>query len=136
MNIQKVNNISFGYSHPLKTLFKKGKLPIKKGLYGGELTIDTVSLEHIIPHSQGGKTVLSNLALATKKNNNLRGDKPLKDFLTKEMLDDYIEEFEKINLPYFNGKKYIEELLKTIGGLLKWLSILSRKKFWRVLQKT
>lgn len=119
MNIQKVNNISFGYSHPLKTLFKKGKLPIKKGLYGGELTIDTVSLEHIIPHSQDGKTVLSNLALATKKNNNLRGDKPLKDFLTKEMLDDYIEEFEKINLPYFNGKKYIEELLKTIGGLLK-----------------
>ena len=114
------NKVSFGYSSPLKTLFKKGKLPtVTKGFYGGTLTKDTVSLEHLIPHSQGGKTVLSNLALATKKNNNLRGDKPLKDFLTKEMLDDYIEEFEKINLPYFNGKKYIEELLKTIGGLLK-----------------
>ena len=113
-----VSSISFGYSHPLKTLYKKGKLPIKKGIYGGELTPETVSLEHIVPHSQGGKTEWGNLALATKKNNNLRGDKPLKEFLNMETLKEYIEEIEKINTAYFNGKKYVKELLKTIGGLL------------------
>jgi len=50
------SNVSFGYNSPLKTLFKKGKLPtVTKGFYGGTLTNKTVSLEHLIPHSQGGK---------------------------------------------------------------------------------
>ena len=40
---------------------------VKYGLYGGELNIDNVSLEHLKPHSWGGKTEWGNLALAEKK---------------------------------------------------------------------
>ena len=70
--------ITFGYSHKLKTLYKQGKLPtVKYGFYGGELTKDIVSLEHLQPHSKGGKTVLNNLVLATIENNNRRGNKSL-----------------------------------------------------------
>ena len=38
MNGACVNNVSFGYSHRLKTDFKKGRLPIKFDLAGFELT--------------------------------------------------------------------------------------------------
>ena len=52
MRLEVCNCVSFGYSSPLKTLFKKGKLPsVTKGFYGGTLTKDTVSLEHLKPHS-------------------------------------------------------------------------------------
>ncbi len=49
---------SFGYKHPLKTLYKKGQLPIKRGFYGEIITPKTVSLKHLKPISQGGKTEL------------------------------------------------------------------------------
>ena len=48
-----ISPVSFGYSHKLKTLYKQGKLPsVVKGFYGGILTADTVTLEHLKPHSQ------------------------------------------------------------------------------------
>ena len=57
--------VSFGYTHYLKTYYLQGKLPtVKRGLYGGILTPETVSLEHILPKEKGGHTTLSNLALA------------------------------------------------------------------------
>jgi len=65
------SNVSFGYSSPLKTLYKKGKLPVKYDFYGSKLTNKNVTLEHLKPHSQGGKTNLKNLVLATKENNQL-----------------------------------------------------------------
>ena len=70
-----LNPISFGYSSPLKTLWKEGKLPtVEVGMYGGKLTKENICLEHIQPHSKGGKTMLSNLALTTMENNNNRGN--------------------------------------------------------------
>ena len=59
---------SFGYSSPLKTIWKKGGLPtVKKGFYGDTLTKKNVSLEHLKARSKGGKTSLENLVLASKE---------------------------------------------------------------------
>lgn len=51
---------TFGYNHPLKSLYKSGQLNLKYGFYGGKLTRKNVTLEHLKPHSKGGKTELNN----------------------------------------------------------------------------
>ena len=110
---------TFGYSHPLKTLYKKGKLPtVQYGIYGDKLTKDNVSLEHLLPHSKGGRTVLDNLVLASKKNNQSRGNKPIKDFLTKENFERYVNQFLGVKVGNFNGTDYIRRILKTLNRLL------------------
>ena len=111
--------IVFGYSNIIKTLWKEGQLPtVTKGIYGGELTPKTVSLEHIKCKCFNGKTELNNLALATKELNELRGNKPLRFFLDGDKFIAYIKQFESVNLPNFNGKNYIEGLIKTVIKVL------------------
>ena len=112
------NNPTFGYSHPLKTLYKKGQLPIKRGFYGEPLTTKNVSLEHLKPKSKGGKTQLNNLVLATKETNNRRGDKPLKEFLNLKAMTNYLKQFKNIKIKGFDGNEYIKMILKTIGEIL------------------
>lgn len=113
------SNVAFGYSHPLKTLFLKGKFPtVKYGLYGDLLTKDNVSLEHLLPRSKGGKSVLENYALASKRNNQLRGNDDISKYLTKENLEQYINQWVGIKLKNFDGNKYIAGFLKTINELL------------------
>ena len=106
---------SFGYSHPLKTLFKKGKLPtVTKGFYGGELTKDTVSLEHLQPHSQGGRTILENLVLATKKNNNARSNLPILGFVNVEHIKEYLKQFQGVKVGILDGDLYIKLIKRTL----------------------
>ena len=113
-----ITPVSFGYSNKLKTLWKKGELQtVTKGIYGGLLTKENISLEHLKPHSLGGKTKLYNLALATVENNQKRSNKPLEDFLTKENLNNYLKQFKGIKLKKFNGDKYIEQIKKTLQNL-------------------
>lgn len=108
-----------GYKSPLKTLWRKGKLKsVVRGLYGDILTKDNLSVEHLKPHSQGGRTVLSNLALASKEKNNFRNNKPLKEFLTIEMVDNYLNQFQNVHAKGFSGNRYIEMLRKTLKELL------------------
>lgn len=116
-----VDCINFkGYKSILKQEWLKGNMPeVKKGIYGGILTRDTISLEHVKPVSKGGKTDIFNLALADKQLNTLRGNKPLKFFLDKDKFVEYLEQFEKINLPNFSGKQYIKGLIKTIIQVLE-----------------
>lgn len=110
-----INAISFGGKTSISTYWKAGKLPeVTKGLYGGILTIENCSKEHVLPKSKGGKTVISNLALATKLNNNSRSNAPLSDWLTKDMFDEYAKQFEKVHLPDLDGPSYIKQLAKTI----------------------
>ena len=100
----------------LKKLFKRGKLPtVRKGLYGGELKPENVTDEHVVAKSKGGSSSEGNIALATVENNFKRGNKPLKNFLTQENIERYIEQFEGIELPNFNGNVYIRKLLWSIG---------------------
>lgn len=120
MKINPITPVVFGYSSILKTAWKKGLMSsVRIGIYGGILTKDNVTLEHIKPHSKGGKTSLKNLALAVDENNFKRGSKPIWQFLTKEMFEQYIEQFKNIFLPDFNGKEYAENLTKTVERLLK-----------------
>lgn len=114
-----VQPVSFGYSNKLKTLYKQGKLPtVIKGFYGDVLSKDVVSLEHLKPHSQGGKTVLSNLVLSSVNNNNKRGNKPLNDFLNPKTAIEYLEQFKGVKVGSFNGDNYIQSITKTIKELL------------------
>lgn len=112
--------MAFGYSSPLKTLWRKGKLPtVKYGFYGDVLTQSNVSLEHLLPHSKGGKTKLDNLVLASKQNNQARGNASIKDYLTVENVTRYLAQFEDIKLKDFDGQGYITGVINTLKGLLR-----------------
>lgn len=122
MKIQPMNSISFGYHTHLKDCWLAGKLPtVKKGLYGFPLTKKTVSNEHLIPFSECHTSKQGNIALANKYINNLRGNKPLNEFLTKQMLIEYLAQFIGILVNYkgkiFNGDKYIQDVLETTDKL-------------------
>ena len=110
---------TFGYSHYLKTMYKKGKLcQVKRGFYGELITPKTVSLEHLKPISKGGKTEISNLVLAHKDINNKRSDKPLGEFLNLKAMSAYLEQFKNLKIGKFDGNKYIAMILETVGGLI------------------
>ena len=112
-------NPNFQYSSPLKTLWRKGKLPsVKYGFYGDVLTQKNVSLEHLKAHSKGGKTNLTNLVLASKAKNNARGNESIKDYLTVENVVMYLKQFKDIRIKDFDGNKYIAGVLATLGGLI------------------
>lgn len=112
-------NPNFQYSSPLKTLWRKGKLPsVKYGFYGDVLTQRNISLEHLQAHSKGGKTNLTNLVLASKAKNNARGNESIKDYLTVENVVRYLKQFKDIRIKDFDGNKYIAGVLATLGGLI------------------
>lgn len=107
------SNVSFGYKHALKTAWKKGLLPtVTKGLYGNELTKANISLEHMTPVSQGGKTILENLALADRTANMQRGVKPIADVITFKQLMEYLEQFRNVKAKGVNGNRYIKKMLE------------------------
>ena len=120
MQLKPIQQPTFdGYKSQLKTLWKRGKLKsVTHGLYGDILTKENVSLEHLKPHSKGGKTITSNLALASQDKNNARGCNPLKDFLSKERAESYLVQFKDIKIKDFDGNEYIESIRKTLEGLL------------------
>lgn len=112
-------NPSFGYSSPLKTMFLKGELPVKYGFYGDRLNTKNVSLEHLLPRSKGGKTELSNLVLASKEKNQIRGNQPISRYINLEAMQTYINQFKNVKVKDFNGDKYVKDLLQTITRLLR-----------------
>lgn len=111
-------NPNFEYSSPLKTLWRKGKLPVKYGFYGDVLTQRNVSLEHLKAHSKGGKTNLANLVLASKEKNNARGNDAIDDYLDVKNVMRYLAQFKDIRINGFDGNKYIAGIVATLGGLL------------------
>lgn len=120
MKINPVTSISFGYKSLLKTYRLDGKMPsVKYGIYGGELTKENITLEHLKPHSKGGKTNINNLALSKNVNNWTRSNKPISQFLNKETFEAYCEQFKGLKLPFFNGDNYVKEITKTIERLMR-----------------
>jgi hypothetical protein len=120
MNVDGVNNssISFGYSHPIKTAYKKHKLPsVKYGFYGDTLSVDTVSLEHLKPKSKGGESWLGNYVLASKRMNEARGNEDIRYFFNPDAARRYLKQFINVKLPELNGKKYIKMVLDTLRRL-------------------
>lgn len=119
MKIQLIqpNSPTFGYSHPLKTLWRKGKLPVKYGFYGDRLTQKNVSLEHLKPFSEGGKTELNNLVLASKEKNQDRGNADIRNFANIETTIKYLSQFIDVKINDFDGNKYINGIIKTLTNL-------------------
>lgn len=121
------NRINFGYSNILKTLYKQGKINPPDFYSGLPLEKDTVSLEHLKPHSQGGRTQLSNLVLTSAKNNNDRGNKNLIGFFNPENAKKYFDYFTNLIVPYtekgknkiFIGDTYSTQAKQTILRLLE-----------------
>jgi hypothetical protein len=111
-------NISFGYKSILKDLFREGEMPsVTHGIYGNLIDNNTVSLDHLKPHSVGGKSVLSNFALAHAKANSARGNNPLPYFLNKEMLEAYLSQFDFVIPGKFNGYIYQDMIRQTCKEL-------------------
>ena len=120
MEIKRTDNISFGYTHKLKTLYKKGKLPsVKYGFYGDELTPKSVTLEHLQCISKGGKTELDNLVLASANKNQERGNSPLFSMLNWKYAGQYLEQFRDVVVDGFNGNAYIQAVLDKVKYLLE-----------------
>lgn len=104
----------------LKTQWLKGNLgSVTRGIYGDILTPETVSQEHLLPRSLGGKTYQRNLALATKKMNCKRGNQPLSLFLTDEMIDSYCNQFVDVKAGDFDGNSYIKAIKRTIRHIFR-----------------
>ena len=127
-----VHGISFGYHHPLKTLYKKGKLPwLQYGLYGEKLIKKNVSIEHLEPVAEFKKrysddkakrlaTTWENVVLASNRINNARGCDPLSAVIDYEAMGRYLQQFEGKWIPGFgSGEKYIKGVLDTINRLIQ-----------------
>lgn len=124
MEVKNVDNkISFGYKTLLKDLWMKGELPtVKYGLYRKKLTKKNCSNEHLIPHSLGGPTNPSNIALADKFINNARGNSDIRLFLTIDDIKQYLLQFvdvivKKNNKIIFSGNEYIKGIIPTFKKL-------------------
>ena len=112
------NQTSFGYSHPLKTLYKKRKFPsVKYGFYGDTLTIKNVSLEHLRARSKGGRSELSNYVLASREQNGARGNDDIKEHFKPKAAKRYLDQFLDVRVGSFDGNKYILMILSTLKRL-------------------
>jgi len=119
VDIKPIDSIVFQYSNPLKTLYKKGRLPsVKYGFYGDELTPKNVTLEHLQCRCYGGKTELKNLVLASANKNQERGANPLSEMLNWEHAGRYFEQFRNVVVDGFDGNKYIEMAYNTIREII------------------
>ena len=114
MIVGQVDNITF--TSRIKTLYKKGKIKLDYDIYNMPITPDTASDEHIICRCFGGKSIESNIALANKYMNNLRGCRPIEQFVTIKMVNKYIDRLLKNNpkiVEGFNLVTYCEGILQT-----------------------
>lgn len=115
MNVQAISNLTF--DSRIKKLFKSGKLKLDYGLYGEPLTKENVSDEHIICRCYGGKTIESNIALASKEMNNKRGCQPIEKFVTIEMVNAYIERVRQNNIKGYDVETYCNGIIKTFSKI-------------------
>ena len=127
-----VYGVSFGYHHPLKTVWVKGKLPwLQYGFYGERLTKKNVSIEHLEPVAEFKKkycdekakrlaTTWENVVLASNRINNLRGCDPLSAVIDYEAMGRYLQQFDGKYIPGFgSGEKYIKGILDTVNRLVQ-----------------
>ena len=94
-------------------------MPVKYGFYGDELNKKNVTLEHLKPISQGGKTELKNLVLASADKNQERAARPLAEMIQWQYVGRYLEQFRDFRYENFDGNEYILKILKTIKELLQ-----------------
>lgn len=121
MNVEPINpNITF--NSRIKRLYKSGKIKLDYDLYGLPLNKNNVTDEHIICRCFGGSSEESNIALATREINNLRGNKPIEQFVTMNMVNKYVERILTNNPHTVDGYdliKYCSGILRTFRKIFK-----------------
>lgn len=106
-------------------MFNEGNLPeIKFDVYGKPLKKGEATVEHIIAHSLGGKSVEDNYALAGKRINNMRSNKPIQQFTTYDIMKSYYEQFigvvkQTADGCKFVGDEYYKNGMKLIGRIFR-----------------
>ncbi len=114
-----LNNIAFGYHSPMMREFKKGKIPLKCGAYGGKITSKNASHEHIIPHSKGGPDTQSNYLLTTKELNEARGCEPFIKHVNWIALLEYFSVMLRTKTDKFDGVEYTKGAITNILKAIK-----------------
>ena len=91
---------------------------VTKGFYGDIITPQNVSLEHLKPYNICQRSDLSNLVLASKRNNGARGQNDLKDFFNPEAAKEYLEQFRDVHIPgKFDGNNYIKMITRKLNDM-------------------
>ncbi len=120
MDVKPISQITF--TSKIKRLYKKGKIKLDYDLYGFPLTKENATDEHIICKCFGGSSAESNIALATREINNLRGCKPIEQFVTMKMVSKYVERLLANNPPKIGNYDlvaYCNGILKTFQKIFK-----------------
>lgn len=109
--------ISFGYSNPLKTEFRKGTFSLSRGAYGDKLSVKNASLEHIKPKSKGGKSEIANFLLVSKNQNWSRGNQDFDLFIKEHpekilTIQEYLNELRGVII---DGINYVKVVVKTLN---------------------
>lgn len=120
MPIEPISQITF--TSKIKKLYKQGKIKLDRDIYDFPITPETVSDEHIVCKCFGGSSNESNIALAHKQLNNLRGCKPIEQFVTMKMVNKYVERLLKNNPPQIGDYSlidYCNGILKTFKRIYR-----------------
>lgn len=119
--------IHFGYSSPLKTLYKQGKFKGLKSFTGEELKHP--SLDHIKPKSLGGENELGNYVLTNRKENSKRGNKNIDYYLENNLAGvmEYIKWFETHIVEGFDCRAYAKKIINTINRVSEKFIIINEK---------
>ena len=92
---------------------------VKYDMGGNLLTKDNITNGHMLAHSKGGKTKLDHLMLETANYNFAKSNKPFSQFYDEGAFQAYCKQFEKVNLPDFNGLDYIYRITQNAYKLIK-----------------
>ena len=118
MSVEPISSISF--QSRIKRLYKLGKIKLDYDIYNFPLSPENVSDEHIICRCRGGSSDESNIALADVHINNLRGSRPIEEFVTMKMVNKYVERLLKNNpakIGDYDLKAYCDSILKTFNRI-------------------
>ena len=120
LKITFIKPIMFNKKTILKSEWLKGNMPsVKYDIDGNLLTKENVTDGHMLAKSKGGETNLSNITLETFDYNQLKGNQPFSCFFDTKNFLKYCEQFVEVDLPNFNGIKYIQGIIENAFNLLK-----------------
>ena len=108
------------YKNTLKKEWLKGNMPsVKHDIGGNRLTAENITNGHMLAKSKGGVTTAFNITLETRDYNMMKGNKPFSWFFDVKNFMQYCDEMAKVDLPNFNGIKYVRGIIENAFTLLR-----------------
>ena len=130
-----IQGVSFCRKNIIKTQYQKGNIPLEKDFFGGELTPETATLDHVLARSKGGRSKTSNYVILNVQNNCKKADKDIFEFATKEATEEYFKAFEGADLGKYTGGQYLKMITKTLIGLWATSPITKNLEMWEILKR-